>query len=439
MAISSRETRQARIAIRRPAANPALEYLPDFLVAMIIMFMPMRLFGTGPLTTLIWIACALLLIAYRPIPLGRTLLNWWPLLLVPIMMLLSFIWSEAPGISFRYGLQVLLTCVLGVYLARVLPPARLAVAMFLGMLVFCIASIIGGQKGPSDTGMVLIGFTGSKNAMGYAANMLVSAAAAVIFLPNMGPRMRLLGVVGILVGGYVVAVSASATAVLLSFAIVALFAVMCGMQRFSPAARVVTIVAVAAVGSLFVVAGDDISNAIDSFVRDVLHKDPETLTGRSYLWAQADDLISRRPLLGYGYQAIWLGDSSDSIGLLRWANITDGRSFNFHNTYRQIAVDIGLIGVGIFVATLVVSLIAAMRQFILTPTVATSFTFAFLLTTLAKSFTELVVGTFSAPTLLLFACCTYAFWRPPQPQTAKAPVSRSAPIRASGAARRFKI
>ncbi|MCR6645552.1 MAG: O-antigen ligase family protein [Terricaulis sp.] len=411
----------------RAAVNPAMEYLPDLLVMLIILFLPMRLFGVGPLTVLIWMGCGALLIVLRYVTFGRTLIKWWPLLLMPLILCASFIWSDAPGISLRYGFQVLLTCLLGVFLAHVLSPTRFAIAMFAGMLVFCVASILDGRQGVAETGLVLIGLTGSKNSMAFAANMLISAAAAMLFLPKLPAWSRALGAVGLLIGAYIVAITASATAVVLSFAIVAIFTVMCFMQRFTPAARAITIVGVLVLLSPLAFATNEITAMIHEFMREVLNKDPENLTGRTYLWNRADDLIAQRPLLGYGFQAIWLSDSSETLGLLRWAGVADGRTFNFHHTYRQLAVDVGIIGSGVFVVTLLICIGAAIRQFILMPSVATSFVFSFFLITLVKSFTEVIVVAFSAQTLLLFVCCVYAFWTPPSSRAPAAPARTQAP------------
>jgi exopolysaccharide production protein ExoQ len=192
---------------------------------------------------------------------------------------------------------------------------------------------------------------------------------------------------------------------------VTLFIGLLTLQRLRPGGRIGAIVALVIVSSPIVALLPEISQLIDDFIVNVLRKDPG-LTGRAALWARAEDLIARRPLLGYGFQAIWLGDSSDTIGLLRATGQRDGRAFNFHNTYRQFAVDTGLVGMGVLIAILVVSLLAAVRQYIVRPTVATTFFFVFLILALARSHTEVQLVAFSVFTLLFFVCLTYAFWRP---------------------------
>ena len=352
---------------------------------------------------------------------GAVIGRWWPLLMMPIMAFLSFLWSDYPDVAGRYGFQLLLTAAIGVLIARRLTPERFAVTLFIGMLIFCVASIVNGRQGPSAEGMVLIGLTGSKNAMAMAANMLVASSIAVLFLPGLKMTLRWLAIVGLAIGIYVVAVASSATAVLMAVGSAGMFCMMCVMQKLPPSGRASVILGSLAVLIPIFFLQNEINDAIATFMRDVLHKDP-TLTGRTYLWERADDLISRRPLLGYGFQAIWLSDNPDTLGILRWAGQTDGRVFNFHSTYRQIGVDLGLVGAGVLVLTILAVVVCGVRQFIVAPSVATSFAFTFFILLVSKTFTEVIMVTFSAQTLLFYACATYAFY-----DTTRGAQSRLAP------------
>lgn len=412
------------------AQNPLQEYLPDVLAGSILFFMSMSktAFGLGPIPAMIWIGCTALLMVYRRADLGATFFRWWPLLLAPLMAFLSFIWSELPDISARYGFQVLMTAFVGVFIARTLPPHRFALAMFVGMFIFCILSIASGRQGPAASGMVLIGLTGSKNAMALCAHMLLASSVATMFLPRIAPILRVMALAGFAIGAYIVATTDSASAVVLSFGGVMLLIAMCVMQRFSPTGRIATIVIGVLLLSPMAFVTHEINEGVATFTRDVLHKDP-SLTGRTYLWDIADTLIARKPFLGYGFQAMWMGESTETIGILRLTGQTDGRAFNFHHTYRQVAVDIGLIGAGVLVMTILAALYSGARQFVMAPMVATSFLFSLLLLQLAKSFTELIFVAFSPHTLVFFACMAYAFWRPPLPQTPRPAPVRRAPRR----------
>ncbi|MBX2864567.1 MAG: O-antigen ligase family protein [Leptolyngbyaceae cyanobacterium MAG.088] len=74
-----------------------------------------------------------------------------------------------------------------------------------------------------------------------------------------------------------------------------------------------------------------------------------TLTGRTDLWPYAIDKIVERPWLGYGYNGFWNGLDGESayiIRAVRWA------APNAHNGFLDLWLQLGFIGLFIFVAIL---------------------------------------------------------------------------------------
>jgi|CXWL01.1.fsa_nt_gi exopolysaccharide production protein ExoQ len=384
------------------------QLLPEVVAGGLIILMTMQLPELGPLPVLAQLGLFALLIAARPAESLQAFLRWWPLLLVPILAFASFIWSDLPGASARYGFQLLFTAFAGALLAVLVPPHRFISVLFLAMFVFCLLCIASGRQGDSAHGAVLVGLTGSKNQMALAGFNLLVPAIAVALMRQSPNWLRLLAIPGALLGLLVVAITASATAFLLTAAAAPGLIALHLMQRFTPAARVGVFVVLAVIAVPLIFLAPEISNAIDTFMWEVLGKDP-TLTGRTYLWAQAQQLIEARPILGYGYQAIWLGESADTLGLLRWAGISDGRSFHFHNTYLQVGVDTGMIGMVVLIGTLAATGFAGVRQAIFTPTTATSFFFLSFLLTIVLTFTDVVLAPMQPRTLLLFAAAVYLY------------------------------
>jgi exopolysaccharide production protein ExoQ len=79
-----------------------------------------------------------------------------------------------------------------------------------------------------------------------------------------------------------------------------------------------------------------------------------TLVDRTLIWDQLFPAIRQRPLLGYGYNSFWPG-----------SNIVlpnDNRAGSAHNGYFEIVLDLGLIGLIVFVVQLAVTLFRALRQ-----------------------------------------------------------------------------
>jgi exopolysaccharide production protein ExoQ len=392
-----------------------LKYLPEVAAALIFIMMSTQMPQFGTILILSEVGLVGLLFLTRPVVFLETMVRWWPLLLAPVLAMISALWSELPGISARYGAQFLFTAFLGVLLARLMTPTRFVWAFFLAMFVFCVLSVLSGRQGHSFEGMVPIGLTGSKNQMALAAQVLLLSALAVLMMRQVATPLRWLAVLAILLALYLVARTSSATAIVMTAVGSIMLIGLWFSQRLPPGGRVAAIVGALIILAPFSALVPEIIDGVNYFIYDTLNKDP-TLTGRTLLWARADDLIERRPLLGYGYQAIWMGESYDSIGLMRMTGMSDGRQFHFHHQFRQIAVDTGLVGLTALVGAIIAAGFAALRQFILHPSVATSFFFVMFLLTVARGFGDVVLGPFTMHTVLFFSAAAYAFWQPQQVQ-----------------------
>jgi O-antigen ligase len=281
--------------------------------------------------------------------------------------------------------------------------------------------------------MVLIGLTGSKNQMGYAAQLLILAGLAVLLLRDTPAWLRGVAALALPVGVYVLLGVNSATALLLGIGGAAVLFVLWFTQRMQPGGRLAALLGAGVIATPLLLLLPEALQAWNHFLFDTLDKDP-TLTGRTILWAHADDLIARRPLLGYGYQAIWMGDSSETIGLKRMFGVTDGRTFHFHHQFRQVAVDTGLVGLAAFVGAIIAVGLNGVRQVLLRPSVPTSFFFVVFALMTARAFTDLIISPINVHMVLFYAACTYAFWKP-EPAAAPAPAEnwrRLRPARVPG-------
>lgn len=397
-----------------------VRFLPEIVGVLMFIMMATQVPQIGPYLILIEFGLVGLIFLFRTTTFLEALLRWWPLLAAPILAALSAMWSDVPMASLRYGLQFLFTAFVGVLLARLMTPQRFVSIFLVAMFAFCILCILYGRQGSSAEGMVLIGLTGSKNQIGYAAQLLILSAAAVMMMRGTGAGLRWVAVLAIPLGVYLVAGTNSATAVLMAVGGTLALAMMWFSERMNPGARLATLI-----GGLVIVAPlsaliPEALAFINHFVFDTLDKDP-TLTGRTFLWQAADDLIARRPILGYGYQAIWMGDSTETIALKRLTGVEDGRVFHFHHQFRQVAVDTGLVGLFAFVGVVLAVGLSGLRQLLLRPNAATSFFFVVYLLMIARAFTDIIIVPFSIHTLLFFAAGVYAFWKP---ETAHAPAQQ---------------
>jgi exopolysaccharide production protein ExoQ len=236
------------------------------------------------------------------------------------------------------------------------------------------------------------------------------------------------------VGGYILLGVNSATALLMGVGGAVVLAGLWFSERMAPGGRLATLLGMFVILAPLALLIPEALQAWDYFLYDTLDKDP-TLTGRTFLWARADDLIAQRPLLGYGYQSIWMGDSTETIALQRMTGISDGRTFHFHHQFRQVAVDTGLVGLAAFVGALIAVGVSGMRQLLLRPTVPTSFFYIIFMLMVARAFTDVIIAPLNVHTVIFFAACTYAFWRPEEAYAREEPAfnwRKLRPARAPG-------
>jgi O-antigen ligase len=87
-----------------------------------------------------------------------------------------------------------------------------------------------------------------------------------------------------------------------------------------------------------------------------------TLSGRTHLWHVVGWFILRRPWLGYGYGAFWANGSPTAalvVRAIRW------NAPHAHDTFLDVALDLGVVGLALFVLGMLVAArraIAAYRE-----------------------------------------------------------------------------
>jgi exopolysaccharide production protein ExoQ len=78
-----------------------------------------------------------------------------------------------------------------------------------------------------------------------------------------------------------------------------------------------------------------------------------TLTGRTELWAYAEDVIRTRPWIGYGAGGFWRYEENDLVRqIFAEFHKSPKQVFSFHNSFYEVTVHFGLIGLGLTLFTL---------------------------------------------------------------------------------------
>ena len=254
---------------------------------------------------------------------------------------LSLAWSDDPQLSARRLLGLICTTAMGFVLGMKLEMKALLRLLVQAMAIAMVASIFAAILFPSfgvmanlDSGAWRGVFT-HKNELGHSIGF---ALIAVICLLWDSRRHRIVHLSLLGLGVALLILSRSMTSTI----VVALTLFLGGYWRLRlrPAQRF----AVLAMATLLAVAGTAV---VATHVDSVLHlvgRD-STLTGRVPMWRLAVASVGDRPLLGAGWDAFWPGPEGDRIrSLVHW-DVPHA-----HNGFLEMSLNIGLIGLALYVA-----------------------------------------------------------------------------------------
>lgn len=309
----------------------------------------------GTLGAIGFLASALFLIFVSRRQLAHIAIGAWPILLLPAIAVASVLWSSQPGLTVRIGLEYAVTVLAATVIAARTPPKTLI------HLVCAVCTVVLLINLPAAIGDVARrhsaqGLYASKNALGSICAVQLIASLATFFGRSPPPRLKALAAAGVVLGGPLLILANSAGAIICTTIAVAVMTVTSLLSTRSANARVLAVVFAALVVTGGVVAAKPIENAYDYIQTEVFKKD-RTLTGRSYLWAKADELARQRPVLGYGYQSFWVQGQTDAEGLWRFGGIKDRTGFNFHNEIREIRIQLGYLGLTVFLFAIAAALV----------------------------------------------------------------------------------
>jgi O-antigen ligase len=275
-------------------------------------------------------------------------------LLVPIF---SIFWSIAPDVTARRGIALVGTSAFAMYLAFAMSADRvlriLAVVYALTAVVSLILAIVLPTYGTHQFGEyvgVWRGLYAQKNEFGATMAM----GAIVLFLcPTRSAKERLLARIAIVLCLFLMVMSESRAAwIAFSCVCLAAFAVKrVGGGGAKTSVKISILLLFSAI-----IGGVVIQNATP--LLEFIGKD-STLNGRTDVWSLALDRAANRPLLGYGYRAYWIDGNKDRLQSYEgWSDhINHG-----HNTYLDLFVELGYLGIFAFVLVMIVFCFRIMRR-----------------------------------------------------------------------------
>jgi exopolysaccharide production protein ExoQ len=280
----------------------------------------------------------------------------WPILLLSLFAFLSAFWSDAPALVVRRAGSVTETVLFGVYLAARTDFAELVAALVKVWAVTAVASFIAIALLPQAATVTGDYYTHAWRGCFTDKNELGMSCAEAIIMSvyawrrRYGPRWLAALVIAAFVVLLIGAESKTPIVVMLA-ALYAALLVTALRRRSGPGlfTGYVLLLLGLATAAFLSVAWQDVLAA--------LGRDP-TFTNRTRIWQLALEYIAHRPWLGYGYGAFWREDSFDAQ--VFWTAL-GFKTPHAHNSWLEMALGIGWIGVGIAVLSWLAALYRTLR------------------------------------------------------------------------------
>lgn len=261
------------------------------------------------------------------------------LLLLLGMALLSFLWSDMPGTAMKNAVSLAITSLFGVYFAMrysLKEQLRLLAWMYgvvvLLSLVFVLLLPAYGVSGP-----FWVGVYQQKNILGR--QMIVSAIVFLLTAFDL-KKYRWVAWSGFALSVILLLGTNSKTALVTLLAVMVLLPLYRALRWNYTIAIPIYITAILVSGGVAVWFLDNVESVFTSLGKDT------TLTGRLPLWDVLSQKIFERLWLGYGPGVFW-SESDSTSGYVHY--VVEWQAPSAHNVYLDVWLDLGLIGLLLFV------------------------------------------------------------------------------------------
>jgi exopolysaccharide production protein ExoQ len=307
---------------------------------------------------------------------------------LPMWWLLSAAWGDETALILKSGAQSVLTMIICYCAVLRLDRRQIIVSMLISAGIFGILSFVSDGSG----GIAARGVFSSKNAMGAAMVILWIAGLCILLDRQFWRPLRLAAVALLAISARMVVVSNSATAQLLAIGVTGVILLIGVLGAKGLGHPRVVLTACVTLSAICLTAAyitstrdiDPVASLLASFGKDT------SLTGRTDLWDYATAEIARHPWLGVGEGGFWtpLEWDSDARRIFTDYHKNFYSTFSFHNSYLEVAVHLGLIGLGITLIKTAWIFSKVLKAALCDPALPKVFFLAIALSTLARSTTE---------------------------------------------------
>jgi exopolysaccharide production protein ExoQ len=268
----------------------------------------------------------------------------------------SVSWAEEPGLVARRVVVFLILCLTAYALARVWTLADFMVFVIVAcgaMLTVSLAlDVVHGAFHPASSDYRLAGLTHPNSHAIEAAALVIAAVCAM----RLEPKNRRLYACIAAAGVVLLLLTRSRTSVVgmvVGLVAVPLLTVRRRQAMFGLIALMIVVIVVG------VFLPDIVADARHALLlgRSAETADVGTLTGRTELWKALLLYVARRPLLGYGFDGFWTADHVEAVTLDQGWLVSHA-----HSSYIENLLNLGAIGLGMFVISMLAGIWVAARR-----------------------------------------------------------------------------
>jgi len=284
----------------------------------------------------------------------------WPVLLLLPLMAASALWSEEPLVTLKSAMSFGLVAVQAILLFRgmsldeALNSLGAALAPLIAVQLVAVVAFpaVGVLVDPQEPGA----WSGTFLHRNYLAFFVMLATITYVGIwlslkrRSLGVLLGLASCIALLVG------SRSQTGLVLSTLSLLVLMLVEALARASVRLKLPTM----AVALLSLIVAAVASVTYSAEILASLGRDA-SLSGRVYIWRAVGEMIAQRPILGWGWQAVW--GPSDTVYQAVYADL--GASIpHAHSGYLDFALQLGYVGLVLIVLAVVLPLLSVFRSLI---------------------------------------------------------------------------
>lgn len=276
------------------------------------------------------------------------------ILILVIFAALSALWSENRGATLSRTVALGMTTLFAAYFASkyTLREQVHMLAIAIGLYVVTSVLVVFGIPGHGTEGLAWEGVFTQKNVFGRV--MAVGVMVSLVY-PATNERVKRYKQIGFLVCLALVGLSISMTSLIATLGAIALFYAYRVLRLGAlPFAAMVLALAVPVGVTAYAAVNIDPAVILEGLGRDA------TLTGRTELWDKVSYAIEQRPWFGYGYGGFW-NMWGGTYGTL-WTPRDNWQPGSAHNSYLDITVNLGVVGLTLFLVGFIITIVQALRK-----------------------------------------------------------------------------